>query len=52
MSDDDLNARVLGWLDTVANLHVHGTLKERLVDRFEAERRPLAEYARIARGVR
>ena len=90
-SDDDLNARVLRWLDAVANVRVHGTLKERPVDRFEAERphlkplarwpyrsvapkrtepsarrdeaaatpplvkverRPLAEYARIAGGVR
>ncbi len=90
-SDDDLNARVLGWLDRVANVRVHGTLKERPVDRFEAERphlkplarwpyrpvtplrpepskerdeaaadsrfveverRPLAEYAKIAGGVR
>ncbi len=91
MSDDDLNARVTGWLDKVANVRVHGTLKERPVDRFEVERphlkalarwpyrpvsplrpepskgrdeaeerarfveverRPLAEYARIAGGVR
>ena len=91
MSDDDLNARVLGWLDKVANVRVHGTLKERPVDRFEVEkphlkplarwpyrpvaplrpepsegrdeaaadsrfveveRRPLAEYARIAGGAR
>ncbi len=91
VSDDDLNARVLGWLGRVANVRVHGTLKERPVDRFEAERphlkplarwpyrpvtplrpepskerneaaadsrfveverRPLAEYGRIAGGVR
>ena len=91
VSDDDLNARVQGWLDKVANVRVHGTLKERPVDRFEVERphlkalarwpyrpvsplrpepseergeasadsrfveverRPLAEYARIAGGVR
>ena len=91
VSDDDLNARVLGWLDKVANVRVHGTLKERPVDRFEVEkphlkplarwpyrpvaplrpepsegrdeaaadsrfveveRRPLAEYARIAGGAR
>jgi len=91
VSDDDLNARVAGWLDKVANVRVHGTLKERPVDRFEVEkapealgplalparvaasprpiggagrrgggrpvrrgraRRPLADYARIAGGVR
>ncbi len=33
VSDDDLNARVAGWLDTVADVRVHGTLKERPVDR-------------------
>ena len=82
---------MLGWLDKVANVRVHGTLKERPVDRFEVERphlkplarwpyrpvaprrpelsaareeaevrsrfveverRPLAEYARIAGGAR
>ena len=46
VSDDDLNARVLGWLDTVANVRVHGTLKERPVDRFEAERPHLKPLAR------
>ena len=45
-SDDDLNARVLRWLDTVANVRVHGTLKERPVDRFEAERPHLKPLAR------
>ena len=46
-SDDDLNARVLVWLDKVANIRVHGTLKERPVDRFEVERpllKPLARW--------
>ena len=46
-SDDDLNARVLMWLEKVANVRVHGTLKERPVDRFEAERphvKPLAHW--------
>ena len=90
-SDDDLNAQVLVWLDEVANVRIHGTLKERPVERFEVERphlkplarwpyrpvaprrpepsagrdeavgrprlveverRPLAEYARIAGGAR
>ena len=45
-SDDDLNARVLGWLDTVANVRIHGTLKERPTDRFEAERPHLKPLAR------
>jgi transposase len=38
VSDDDLNARALRWLDTVANIRIHGTLKERPAERFEAER--------------
>ncbi len=85
VSDDDLNARARRWLDTVANVRVHGTLMQRPVVRFEdersrllplaprpyrsvvavaappaasssggplvaVERRPLAEYARIAEG--
>ena len=45
-SDADLNARVLGWLDGVANVRVHGTLKERPADRFEAERPHLIPLAR------
>ena len=45
-SDDDLNAQVLHWLKTVANVRSHGTLKERPLDRFERERgllEPLAQ---------
>ena len=45
-SDDDLNARVLRWLDTVANVRLHGTLKQRPVDRFEVERPHLKPLAR------
>ena len=45
-SDDDLNARVLRWLDTVANVRVHGTLKQRPVDRLEVERPHLKPLAR------
>lgn len=44
-SDEDLNAQVRHWVDTVANVRVHGTLRQRPVDRFEHERdvlRPLA----------
>ncbi len=44
-SDEDLNPQARHWLDHVANVRTHGTLKERPVDRFEHERdllRPLA----------
>ena len=44
-SDEDLNPQARHWLDHVANVRTHGTLKERPVDRFEQERdllRPLA----------
>ena len=44
-SDEDLNTQARHWLDHVANVRVHGTLKQRPVDRFEQERdvlRPLA----------
>jgi hypothetical protein len=44
-SDDDLNAQVLGWLDTVANVRIHGTLRERPADRFESERLRLMALA-------
>ena len=46
VSDADLNGRALGWLETVANVRVHGTLMEVPRARFERERlllRPLAE---------
>ena len=46
VSDDDLNARVLRWLDTEANVRIHGTLKERPVDRYETERPHLMPLAR------
>ena len=48
VSDDDLNAQTLQWLDTVANVRIHGTLKERPADRFENERphlMPLAPWS-------
>ena len=44
-SDEDLDTQARHWLDHVANVRTHGTLKERPVDRFEHERdllRPLA----------
>ena len=44
-SDGDLNARTLRWLDTVANVRIHGTLKERPADRFRAERPHLMALA-------
>ena len=46
MSDEDLNEQALHWLETVANVRVHGTLKEVPLIRFERERvllGPLAE---------
>ena len=45
-SDDDLNTRTLGWLDTVANVRIHGTLKEKPAERFQAERPHLIPLAR------
>jgi len=43
--DDDLNHQARFWLDHTANVRIHGTLKERPIDRFKAERdllKPLA----------
>jgi len=45
VSDDDLNARARRWLDTVANVRVHGTLKQRPVVCFEDERGGLLPLA-------
>jgi transposase len=45
VSDADLNAQVLGWLETTANVRIHGTLKERPDDRFEHERDDLKGLA-------
>ena len=45
VSDDDLNARTQRWLDSVANIRVHGTLKERVTDRFEREKPSLGPLA-------
>ena len=45
VSDDDLNARVLAWLDGEANVRIHGTLKERPADRFQRERPHLTPLA-------
>ena len=45
VSDADLNAQVLGWLETTANVRVHGTLKQRPVDRFEREQGELKALA-------
>ncbi len=46
VSDDDLNARARQWLDDVANVRVHGSLGERIDERFAREAPllgPLAE---------
>ena len=45
VSGDDLNARARRWLDEVANVRVHGTLGERIDDRFARERPPLGPLA-------
>ena len=45
VSDDDLNARARQWLDDVANVRVHGTLGERIDDRFARERSLLGPLA-------
>lgn len=34
----DLNCQVINWLDTVANPRIHGTTKERPIDRLAIER--------------
>lgn len=41
LNDDDLNHQAFSWRDTTANVRIHGTLKERPIDRFEAEREAL-----------
>ena len=38
VSDEDLNEQALHWLGTMANVRVHGTLKEVPSVRFERER--------------
>lgn len=54
VSDEDLNARALRWIETTANVRRHGTTQERPIDRFENEERaalqPLAQrfYPRLA----
>ena len=44
-SDSDLNHQARHWLDHVANVRIHGTLKERPVDRLERERGELKPLA-------
>lgn len=47
---DDLNRQAQVWLDTVANVRVHGTTWERPVDRLVVERgrlRPLPDLKRL-----
>ena len=53
-SDSDLNHQARHWLDHVANVRIHGTLKERPIERLERERgelRPVAPrpYRSLAR---
>ncbi len=47
---EDLNRQALAWLDTVAHVRVHGTTRERPVDRLAVERaylRPLPGLERL-----
>ncbi len=46
VSDADLNARALAWVEGVANARMHGTLKEVPRDRFERERSLLGPLAK------
>lgn len=56
LSDEDLNAQAARWLEQVANMRHHSTLRQRPIDRFEQEERaclkPLAErpYPRLLPG--
>lgn len=43
LSDADLNAQVLAWLETVANARVHGTTKVVPAVRFATEEQPLLQ---------
>jgi transposase len=45
LSDSDLNHQAQHWLETVANVREHGTLKERPLDRFQHERSQLLPLA-------
>ena len=44
---DDLNRQLEGWLNTVANVRVHGTTKARPVDRFAEEQTALRPCAAV-----
>lgn len=44
-SDSDLNHQARHWLDHVANVRIHSTLKERPLDRLERERAELTPLA-------
>ena len=43
--DEDLNHQARSWIDTTANVRIHGTLKERPIDRFKEEQRFLGPLA-------
>lgn len=45
LSDSDLNHQAEHWLESVANVREHGTLKERPLDRFQRERSELLPLA-------
>ncbi len=41
LNDEDLNHQARSWVDTIANVRIHGTLKQRPIDRFQEEREVL-----------
>lgn len=43
--DQDLNHQARSWIDTTANVRIHGTLKERPIDRFKEEQPLLGPLA-------
>ena len=43
VSDEDLEAQAVRWLDQVANVRCHRTIGERPIDRFEREERQLLQ---------
>ena len=45
ISDEELNDQAEHWFRNVANVRIHGTLKERPIDRFDREREFLSPLA-------
>jgi hypothetical protein len=45
INDEDLNHQARSWIDSIANVRIHGTLKERPIDRFKEEQELLGPLA-------